>query len=82
MWNMTEIKELLQKPLQSTWHKMQKPERGEELAGARTWGKTAAEKTKRQCWKYLVVYVDGYNCKKPAVLHPDVFWYHLNGMGT
>ena len=33
---MTEIKELLQKPLQKTWCKMQKPERGEELAGVRT----------------------------------------------
>ena len=27
---MTETKELLQKPLQKTWRKMQKPERGEE----------------------------------------------------
>ena len=56
---MTKTKELLQKPLQKAWCKVQKPERGEELAGAGTCGKTAAEKTKRQCQKYLLVYVDG-----------------------
>ena len=56
---MTKTKELLQKPIQKIWCKVQKPERGEELAGAGTCGKTAAEKTKRQCRKYLLVYVDG-----------------------
>ena len=36
----------------------------EELACAGTWEKTAAEKAEGQCWKYLLVYVQGYNCKK------------------
>ena len=56
---MTETKELLQKPLQKTWHKVCKSERGEELACGGTWWKTAAEKTKTQCRKYLLVWVDG-----------------------
>ena len=59
MLNMTKTKELLQKPQQKTWCKVQKPQRGEELAGVGTCRKTAAEKTKRQCRKYLLVYVDG-----------------------
>ena len=55
---MTETKELLQKPLQKTWQKVQKLERGEDLACAGMWGKSAAEKTKMQWQKYLLVYVD------------------------
>ena len=39
------------------WHKMQKPEKGEEPACG---GKEkTAENTKRQCQKYLLVCVDG-----------------------
>ena len=52
------------KPLQNNWHKVQEPERGEKLACAKTWGKTAAEKAKKQCQKYLLVYMDGWDCKK------------------
>ena len=52
---MPDTDELLQKPLQKkTWHKLHKPERGEELACAGTWGKTTAEKNKRQYRKYVL----------------------------
>ena len=56
---MTETKELLQKPLQKIWHKVYQSERGGELACAGMWWKTAAEKIKTQCRKYLLVWVDG-----------------------
>ena len=42
-----QTKELLQKPLQKTWCKVQKPERGEELACGGKWEKKTAEKKTR-----------------------------------
>ena len=60
---MTETKELLKKPLQKTCCKVQNLEEVKSRPVLEREEKTT-EKTKRQCRKYLLVYVDG--CKKPV----------------
>ena len=47
------------KTIAKTWHEVQQSEEGQKLAYAKMWENITVEKTKKQCQKYLIVYVDG-----------------------